>query len=138
MQYTHFNFALAVLEDLGPTGTISKSELLDREQYYLNILFGKAPVSIPSRPLRTCKSANVLSDSKSLNPDAEKVASAILRKASAAAKPRVSCDKKSGEGYENIQPNNRCCCREDIIKYNIILNQAPIAGSTLGLKHTLL
>jgi group I intron endonuclease len=35
------NFCLAILEDLGPTHNISKEHLLEREQYYLNILFNK-------------------------------------------------------------------------------------------------
>lgn len=33
------NFCLAILEDLGPTQQTSKKYLLEREQYYLDILF---------------------------------------------------------------------------------------------------
>jgi len=39
LQYTHSNFALAILEDLGPTGDITRADLLVREQYYLNSIF---------------------------------------------------------------------------------------------------
>ena len=38
-KYGHKNFALAILEDLGPTNSISKSYMLAREQVYLDILF---------------------------------------------------------------------------------------------------
>lgn len=37
------NFALAILEDLGATGSISKKYLLSREQYYLDMLFKNYP-----------------------------------------------------------------------------------------------
>jgi group I intron endonuclease len=37
--YGHSNFALAILEDLGLSGSISKELILLREQFYLNILF---------------------------------------------------------------------------------------------------
>lgn len=37
--YGHNNFCLAILEYLGKSGTIKKSELLKREQFYLDILF---------------------------------------------------------------------------------------------------
>ena len=40
-KYGHNNFALAILEDLGPTTSISKDFMLSREQYYLNILFSR-------------------------------------------------------------------------------------------------
>nr|YP_009710594.1 GIY-YIG homing endonuclease [Amanita bisporigera]QFZ98542.1 GIY-YIG homing endonuclease [Amanita bisporigera] len=39
LYYTHNNFALAILEYLGKTGTVTKEFLLSREQYYLNIIF---------------------------------------------------------------------------------------------------
>jgi group I intron endonuclease len=39
VKYGHNNFCLAILEDLGPTGSVSKLEMLQREQYYLNIIF---------------------------------------------------------------------------------------------------
>jgi hypothetical protein len=38
-KYGSNNFCLAILEDLGPYKLISKKILLDREQFYLNILF---------------------------------------------------------------------------------------------------
>ena len=38
-KYGHNNFSLAILKDLGFTGTITKKEMLDKEQYYLDILF---------------------------------------------------------------------------------------------------
>lgn len=41
--YTHNNFVLAILEDLGKTGSVSKKFLLSREQVYLDILFSKFP-----------------------------------------------------------------------------------------------
>ena len=37
--YGHSNFGLAILEDLGLSGKISKELILLREQFYLNILF---------------------------------------------------------------------------------------------------
>jgi group I intron endonuclease len=37
--YGHFNFALAILEDLGVSGSISKELILSREQIYLDNLF---------------------------------------------------------------------------------------------------
>ena len=37
--YGHNNFCLAILEDLGATGSVSKSYMLQREQYYLDIIF---------------------------------------------------------------------------------------------------
>jgi hypothetical protein len=38
-KYGHNNFCLIILEDLGLTGTISKLIMLQREQYYLDIIF---------------------------------------------------------------------------------------------------
>jgi hypothetical protein len=43
--YTHNNFILAILEDLGKTGTISKEFILSREQFYIDILFNKHKLS---------------------------------------------------------------------------------------------
>ena len=37
--YTHNNFILAILEDLGTTGSVSKEFMLSREQIYLDLLF---------------------------------------------------------------------------------------------------
>lgn len=37
--YGHNNFCLAILEDLGPSKQVSKKRILEREQFYLNILF---------------------------------------------------------------------------------------------------
>lgn len=37
------NFALAILEDLGISGTIPKEYILYREQHYLDLLFDKYP-----------------------------------------------------------------------------------------------
>jgi group I intron endonuclease len=39
--YGHSNFILAILEDLGPSGNISKESILLREQFYLDLLFNK-------------------------------------------------------------------------------------------------
>jgi group I intron endonuclease len=39
LYYTHYNFALIILEDLGTTGNVTKDFMLSREQYYLNIIF---------------------------------------------------------------------------------------------------
>ena len=36
--YGHNNFILAILEDLGKTGTVTKNDMLVREQEYLNIM----------------------------------------------------------------------------------------------------
>jgi len=41
--YGIHNFALAILEDLGTSGTVTKEYLLSREQYYLDKLFNKYP-----------------------------------------------------------------------------------------------
>jgi group I intron endonuclease len=40
-KYGHKNFTLAVLEDLGPSGSVTKSFLLNREQFYLDTLFSQ-------------------------------------------------------------------------------------------------
>lgn len=40
-KYGHNNFILIILEDLGTTGSVNKEYMLDREQYYINILFIK-------------------------------------------------------------------------------------------------
>lgn len=37
--YGHSNFALAIIEDLGPSGSISKDLILSHKQFYINILF---------------------------------------------------------------------------------------------------
>jgi len=41
LYYGHRNFCLAILEYLGKSGTITKKVLLNREQFYLDILFNK-------------------------------------------------------------------------------------------------
>jgi hypothetical protein len=41
--YSHKNFCLGILEDLGNYKDINKNFMLEREQYYLNILFIKYP-----------------------------------------------------------------------------------------------
>ena len=40
-KYGHVNFCLAILEDLGHVRSISKKIILEREQFYLDILFNK-------------------------------------------------------------------------------------------------
>lgn len=40
-KYGHNNFVLGILEDLGPTNSVTKEFMLNREQYYLDILFSK-------------------------------------------------------------------------------------------------
>ncbi len=40
-KYGHNNFCLAILEDLGSFNKVSKKYILEREQYYLDILFTK-------------------------------------------------------------------------------------------------
>jgi len=42
--YTHDNFILGILEDLGPTGTVTKDHMLSKEQFYLDLLFEKYPL----------------------------------------------------------------------------------------------
>lgn len=39
--YTHNNFILLILEDLGKTGSVKKEFMLSREQIYLDLLFNK-------------------------------------------------------------------------------------------------
>src|ERR1700724_2974251 len=41
--YGIHNFALAILEDLGSSGEVTKEYILSREQKYLDILFKKYP-----------------------------------------------------------------------------------------------
>jgi len=41
--YGIHNFALAILDDLGPSGSVTKEYILSREQFYLDILFEKYP-----------------------------------------------------------------------------------------------
>lgn len=41
--YGIHNFALAILEDLGTSGSVTKEYILSREQYYLDMLFNKYP-----------------------------------------------------------------------------------------------
>jgi len=38
LQYGHGAFSVAILEDLGPTGSVSNTEMLAREQFYINLL----------------------------------------------------------------------------------------------------
>lgn len=45
-KYGIHNFALAILEDLGNSGSVTKEYILYREQYYLDMLFKKYPNSI--------------------------------------------------------------------------------------------
>lgn len=42
-KYTHNNFMLIILEDLGQTGSVTKDYMLSREQFYLDILFKTYP-----------------------------------------------------------------------------------------------
>jgi len=41
--YGIHNFSLAILEDLGTSGSVSKEDILSREQYYLDMLFKEYP-----------------------------------------------------------------------------------------------
>jgi cytochrome c oxidase subunit 1 len=41
--YGVHNFALAILEDLGSSGSVTREYILSREQYYLDVLFNKYP-----------------------------------------------------------------------------------------------
>jgi hypothetical protein len=41
--YGIHNFQLAILEDLGSSGSVTKEFILSREQHYLNMLFLKFP-----------------------------------------------------------------------------------------------
>lgn len=40
-KYGHNNFCIAILEDLGPSKKISKKFMLEREQFYFDIIFTK-------------------------------------------------------------------------------------------------
>jgi group I intron endonuclease len=51
--YTHNNFMLVILENLGKTGKVTKKYMLSREQYYLDILFK----FFPSLVLNSCPRA---------------------------------------------------------------------------------
>lgn len=42
-KYSHNNFMLIILEDLGKTGSVTKDFMLSREQYYLDIIFKNFP-----------------------------------------------------------------------------------------------
>ena len=48
--YTHNNFILAILEDLGTTGSVSKEFMLSREQLYLDLLVTNLYPSLNSSP----------------------------------------------------------------------------------------
>ena len=48
--YTHNNFILAILEDLGTTGSVSKEFMLSREQLYLDLLFSHFYPSLNNSP----------------------------------------------------------------------------------------
>jgi len=48
--YTHNNFILAILEDLGTTGSVSKEFMLSREQLYLDLLFSIVDSSLNNSP----------------------------------------------------------------------------------------
>jgi len=41
--YGKYNFVLAILEDLGASGDVTKEYILSREQHYINILFNDYP-----------------------------------------------------------------------------------------------
>jgi hypothetical protein len=43
-RYTHNNFMLVILEDLGKTGSVDKNYMLSREQFYLDLLFKYYPL----------------------------------------------------------------------------------------------
>jgi group I intron endonuclease len=43
--YNHNNFVLAILEDLGNTGSVTKEFMLSREQFYIDILFTQYKLS---------------------------------------------------------------------------------------------
>nr|UEK25997.1 hypothetical protein [Mutinus fleischeri] len=42
--YTHNNFILVILEDLGQTGSVDKNFMLSREQFYIDLLFKDYPL----------------------------------------------------------------------------------------------
>ena len=54
LYYTHNNFALAILENLGKTGSVTKEYMLSREQYYLDIIFNSLP-SLPKKGDGSCR-----------------------------------------------------------------------------------
>ena len=50
-RYTHNNFMLVILEDLGKTGSVDKNYMLSREQFYLDLLFKFYPlITLNSSP----------------------------------------------------------------------------------------
>lgn len=50
-RYTHNNFMLVILEDLGKTGSVDKNYMLSREQFYLDLLFNNYPlITLNSSP----------------------------------------------------------------------------------------
>jgi len=46
LQYSHANFAIAILEDLGFKENLLRVSLLNREQYFLNLLFKEVPIPL--------------------------------------------------------------------------------------------
>ena len=48
--YTHNNFILAILEDLGTTGSVSKEFMLSREQIYIDLLFSNGDSFLNNSP----------------------------------------------------------------------------------------
>lgn len=61
--YGKYNFALAILEDIGASGDVTKEYILSREQHYIDILFKDYPDLIinlsppPSPPGRLCRAS---------------------------------------------------------------------------------
>jgi group I intron endonuclease len=43
-KYSHNNFMLIILEDLGKTGSVTKNQMLSREQIYIDMLFKNYPL----------------------------------------------------------------------------------------------
>jgi len=61
--YTHNNFILAILEDLGTTGSVSKKFMLSREQLYLDLIFSKGESSLVLNNSPTAGSTTTVSTS---------------------------------------------------------------------------
>lgn len=52
IKYSHANFALAILEDLGPKDLMTKDKLLAKEQFYLDLMFNAhVNMSLNSAPI---------------------------------------------------------------------------------------
>lgn len=64
LKYTHYNFSIGILEDLGNSGKISQNEILKREQIYIDLLLKQKSKNILNK---APKAGSTLNFKHSLN-----------------------------------------------------------------------